>query len=87
MKSKAHKAAIADIIRQKKSLMENLKGVVHDIPLEDDVRYTINYVDRVIKEYGLEEGILADTIEEIYDALMKCKEYSMAATLARNYGL
>jgi len=40
-----------------------------------------------IKKYGLEERLFADMLEEVYDLLMNCKEYEIAAAFAKKYGL
>jgi hypothetical protein len=47
----------------------------------------IKDIGNMIKEYGLDKGILTDIIKETYDTLMKHKWHGIAATLAKKYGL
>lgn len=44
-------------------------------------------ISHVIEEYALDNKLLADLTESVYDALMKKNRYSDAASLAKKYGL
>ena len=54
------------------------------------VDYVIREMERIEKliiEYGLENKLLADAIEKVYNAFIDMKLYSDAASFAKKYGL
>lgn len=88
MESKSPKAALTAINEQKKYLIREIKSLqLHGSSSQDVVMDNIKHIGVLIKEYGLEEGLLTNAVKEVYDALMKEERYSIAASLAKKYGL
>jgi hypothetical protein len=88
MESKSQKAALAAINEKKKYLIREIKSLqLHGSSSQDVVMDNLKHIGELIKEYGLEERLLTDVVKEIYDALMKHQRYTIAASLAKKYGL
>jgi hypothetical protein len=99
MESKAQKAALAAFKEAKANLLKDIKNNTgsnfsqifvgeHWAELSSENLYkSIERLALYIKEYGLEERLIADTVKEVHDLLMNRKDYEIAAAFAKKYGL
>jgi len=54
---------------------------------KNDLFRQLDEINELIHEYGLDQKLLNDATEKLYNALMKTSEYQYAALLAKKYGL
>ena len=97
MESKFQKATIAYI----KSLISKVIRSVgyrsidrdHDYREDGDLRFEsylyheLDEINKLINEPGADNKLFDNAIEKIYNSLMKTKQYDIAASLAKKYGL
>jgi len=93
--TKTQKAAKAQIEKDRYRLICRVKGCsssndptyVESRINISDILTTITYMESYIKNYGLEEMLFADIIENLYNTLMDSGRNDDAAILAKKYGL
>ena len=99
METKAHKAA-EELIRQKENAIIELirgsgkyqtqegsgSGYYYYISIEKMVTET-EEIQRLIEEFNLDKKLFNQTIERIYEYLMKEKHADIAARLAQKYNI
>ncbi|NCO68743.1 MAG: hypothetical protein COY75_02605 [Nitrospirae bacterium CG_4_10_14_0_8_um_filter_41_23] len=91
MESKFQKATIAHM----ESLISEVIRSVEHRNLDDDeygdLRFElyrkVDEINKLINESGLDNKLFDNAIEKIYNSLMKTKQYDIAASLAKKYGL
>jgi len=96
METRAKKAALADVGDRINRILTRLKeqrrflseGVPNKKFIElDEIIEEVSNITNTVKEYELEEELIADLIERIYEGLMRVRRYSEAASIAKKYGL
>lgn len=85
METKAQKAALADVEKKTERLIDRVTG--KDFYNSDEIMKYIVEIDKIIKEFELEDKLLNNLIESVYNGLMKKERYSEAASFAKKYGL
>ncbi len=82
---KIRKKGLEGVITRKKALLLDIEQK-SEYP-DDTVLSRIENIEIIIKDYGLEERLIHETVRDIHDALMKAKRFEDAESIAKRYGL